>query len=322
MAPSTDRADSRAHWEMAWAAALPAALIAGSFLVPGIGVLAAFLWPLGVAVLVRWSFGHGTGALAVGLCAVLVTAILSAILGWGAGLGVGAGTVLLTGLPVFFAGRVRRGLDASSAFLGLCVAGIALFEALLLARPAIGEAPLGTLLATFLDANIPLAVESWRRSKVDAATLEQMQASALQMRNLVVRYWPGLFALGWVLASAVTFYVGAWAARPAAAAQSTRFERLQIPAAVAALFVLAGAGFGLIPGITRSVAGDVLLALASLYFVAGLSIICHFARAWFRAPVVRLGLYVLVAYPPMNLGVALLGLFDWYVKFRRRGEKE
>jgi hypothetical protein len=29
-----------------------------------------------------------------------------------------------------------------------------------------------------------------------------------------------------------------------------------------------------------------------------------------------------VAYFPMNLGVALLGLFDWYANFRRRGEKE
>jgi hypothetical protein len=30
------------------------------------------------------------------------------------------------------------------------------------------------------------------------------------------------------------------------------------------------------------------------------------------------GVYTLVAYFPMNVGVALLGLFDWYVDFRRR----
>ena len=79
-----------------------------------------------------------------------------------------------------------------------------------------------------------------------------------------------------------------------------------------------GVGF---PGRAPSVAlaGSVLLPLSALYFVAGLSIICHFVRRWFRVRILRVGLYALVAYFPMNVGVALLGLFDWYVDFRRRG---
>jgi hypothetical protein len=75
----------------------------------------------------------------------------------------------------------------------------------------------------------------------------------------------------------------------------------------------------LLQGSARRIAGSVLLPLAALYFVAGLSIICHFARKWFRFWLLRVGLYTLVAYFPMNVGVALLGLFDWYVDFRRRG---
>jgi hypothetical protein len=31
-------------------------------------------------------------------------------------------------------------------------------------------------------------------------------------------------------------------------------------------------------------------------------------------------LYVLAGYFPINVAVALMGLFDWYVDFRRRGE--
>ena len=69
----------------------------------------------------------------------------------------------------------------------------------------------------------------------------------------------------------------------------------------------------------RPAAVGALLPLSALYFVAGLSIICHFARKWFRFWLLRVGLYTLVAYFPMNVGVALLGLFDWYVDFRRRG---
>ena len=54
--------------------------------------------------------------------------------------------------------------------------------------------------------------------------------------------------------------------------------------------------------------------------MAGLSIICHFSRRWFRVRILRVGLYTLASYFPINVGVALLGLFDWYVDFRRRGE--
>jgi hypothetical protein len=55
-----------------------------------------------------------------------------------------------------------------------------------------------------------------------------------------------------------------------------------------------------------------------LFFVVGLSIICHFARKWFPVGFLRIGLYVLAAYF-LNVIVALLGLFDWFVDFRRRG---
>ncbi|MBC8646391.1 MAG: hypothetical protein H7X85_04465 [Thermoanaerobaculia bacterium] len=74
-------------------------------------------------------------------------------------------------------------------------------------------------------------------------------------------------------------------------------------------------------GLAREVAGSLLLPLTALFFLVGLSIICHFARKWFRVKILRIGLYALLVYFfPMNLGVALLGLFDWYADFRRRGE--
>ena len=108
--------------------------------------------------------------------------------------------------------------------------------------------------------------------------------------------------------------------RPAPSAEVTRFERLSVPAPVVALFVAAGAGLALAPHPAREVAGNLFLPLASLYFVTGLSIICHFARKWFRGKVLRIGLYALAVYFPVSIGVGLLGLFDWYVNFRRRGE--
>ena len=95
-----------------------------------------------------------------------------------------------------------------------------------------------------------------------------------------------------------------------------------MPAAVVAPLRRGRGGFRRsLPGPARRSRGTSCCRCSALYFVAGLSIICHFARKWFRARILRVGLYALVAYFPMNVGVALLGLFDWYVDFRRRGEE-
>ncbi len=103
----------------------------------------------------------------------------------------------------------------------------------------------------------------------------------------------------------IGFYTGARLARPEGASERARFDGLSVPAFVVVLFVAAGAGTALAPDPIREVAGNALLPLSALYFVAGLSIICHFARKWFRARVLRIGLYALALYFPINVGVAL-----------------
>ena len=91
-------------------------------------------------------------------------------------------------------------------------------------------------------------------------------------------------------AAAVAFYAGARAARPAPSAERRRGSRaLRVPAGVRGALRRGGRGLRAPAGRGRTVAGDVLLALAALYFVAGLSIICHFARRWFRAWFLRFG---------------------------------
>jgi hypothetical protein len=186
----------------------------------------------------------------------------------------------------------------------------------------VGHPPVGAELRAAFDAMMPAAVESYRRSQADAATIERVRSTLLAARELAATYWAGLAGACWILASAVAFYAGARSARPSPSAEAVRFEQLRLPPGLAFCFVASGAGFALAPAPARIVAGDLLIALAALYFVAGLSIICHFARRWFRFWLARVGLYFLALYFPMSLAVALLGLFDWYVNFRRRGEKE
>jgi Predicted membrane protein (DUF2232) len=222
-------------------------------------------------------------------------------------------------LPALFAASSKRSGNPSRAYLVLCAVGAAGVAAFFLGGTAATGRPVGDEIAKEFDRMIPAALESYSRSGMDTATVVRVRSTLETAREFSRRYWAGLLGMLWVLSAAFSFYAGARAARPAPSAEAARFEALRLPAAVAPLFVAAGAGSALLPAASRPIAGSVLLPLAALYFVAGLSIICHFARKWFRFWLLRVGLYTLVAYFPMNVGVALLGLFDWYADFRRRG---
>lgn len=224
---------------------------------------------------------------------------------------------LATALPVLAAGAVRSGLSSSKAYLLLLGVGFAVLAGALAIREASEGVPLRDEIGRAFDAMSPASAA--HGSETDAAA----RTAALygRFKRFAQDYWIGLVGASWALASAVSFYLGARVARPAPSAERARFEELRVPSAIVALFVAAGAGFAMPHGSVQSGAADVLMPLLALYFLAGLSIICHFARRWFRARILRAGLYALVIYFPLNVGVGLLGLFDWYADFRRRGEK-
>ena len=265
--------------------------------------------------------GMGAGLLAGALAAILFAGF--AFLSAGTGDIVTPLTTmgLAAVLPAFFSGLVRGGAEPSREHLALAVSGCLVLAAVLLAPAPAGSEAVSEEIGKTFDANIPGVLASYSKANVDAETMARVKATLEASRDFARRYWLGLIGAFWVLGSAVTYYTGAAFARPAPSAERTRFEGFLLPALVAPGFVAAGAVWALSGGLLRQAAGDVLIPLSALYFVAGLSIICHFARKWFRVRILRAGLYALVAYPPMNVGVALLGLFDWYANFRHRGEE-
>jgi len=287
------------------------------------GLLGMFVLPFVGVPVVRIAHRNGIGA---GLGAAVLAAALFGTAAW---LSAGPGDLvtplatmaLAAVLPAFFAGLVRGGAEPSREHLTLAVSGCLVIAALLLAPQPAGTPPVGEGIEKAFDTMIPGVLASYSKANVDAETMARVKATLESSRDFSKRYWLGLVGAFWVLGSAVTYYTGAAVARPAPSAQRTRFEDFVLPALVAPGFVAAGALWALSGGLLRQMAGDILLPLAALYFVAGLSIICHFARKWFRVRILRAGLYALVAYPPMNVGVALLGLFDWYANFRHRGEE-
>jgi hypothetical protein len=245
-------------------------------------------------------------------------------LGWATG-GVGAALAMaflaagVTVLPTASVGFLRAGVDPSRCYLGLCLAGCA-FLAATFAASSSGPGPsIAAEVAATFDRLIPAALDSYSRSGADAETVARMRLTLESAREFTRRYLWGLFGALWVCGGAIAFYAGAATARPSPTADAARFETLRVPAAAAGFFVAAGTAFGLLSGEARRLAGNLLLPLLALFFVAGLSIICHFLRSWFRVRILRAGLYALAVYFPINVAVTLLGLFDWYVDFRRRG---
>lgn len=314
--PAVERPHAAAL-EIAFAAGVSALAFAFFIVLPLVGAVGL---PLAAAPTVR--LAHRRGGFAALIASLLSGALVSGVAmaaGDVDGVSRGALAAGTAALPALFASLARRSGNASAAFVLLCATGVVLLAAIFLGGAAASGRPVGDEIAKEFDRMIPAALESYGRSGMDAETVVRVRATLEIAREFSRRYWAGLLGLLWVFSAAISFYTGARSARPAPSAEATRFESLRVPAVIAPVFVAAGAGSVFLSPELRPVAVGALLPLSALYFVAGLSIICHFARKWFRFWLLRVGLYTLVAYFPMNIGVALLGLFDWYVDFRRRG---
>jgi hypothetical protein len=294
----------------------------------GLGVVALFPLAMPVAVplvavpAVRVAHRQGLAAgIVVAVAAAAVAAGLGAAgSGLGGALAAGLVTLLAVGLPAAAAGWVRRGADSSRVLLALLSAGAVAIAVGALASPQRSREITREVEASFQESLLPGTLERYRTAGMKAEEIEQARRILEGVRGFFVKAWPGLLASLWVVGGAAAFYTGSRLARPAPSAESVRFERLRLPAVCAVTFVLAGAAAALTSGPIRLVAGNLMPPLAALYFLAGLSIICGFARRWFRVAALRVGLYLLAAYPPMCFVVTLLGLFDWYADFRRIGE--
>jgi len=295
--------------------------VIGALGLPVLSLLSPFGAPLAAVPLVRLAHRRGMITGFIG-CALAVAIVLG--LGWATG-GAGAGLTIaflaagVTVLPTAAVGFLRAGVDASRCYLGLCLAGAAFLAAAFAAAAGASGPSVADQVSASFDEVIPQAVAQYQRSGADTEAVVAMRATLAAGRDLARRYLWGIFGGLWVLGAALAFYAGAAAARPVATAEAARFDGLRVPAQAAALFVATGAAFGVLSGEARRIAGNLLLPLLALFFVAGLSIICHLFRRWLRSRILRVGLYALAAYFPINVGVALLGLFDWYADFRRRG---
>src|SRR5262249_5112250 len=223
MTPSTTTPEERAPEqpsEIAGRAELPLAVAISVFLflaflvVPMAGL---FTLPMASVPMVRLVHrrGFAFGLIGVSLTALALWVISAALEGGAEALrgAVPGGTVVA--LPAFFAGAVRTGRDASLAYLGLCLAGFLIFGGSLLIGPGAGIEETARVIDHTFDEVLAAPAPGTR---------PEFQAWFAAAREFTKQYWFGLIGVGWILGAAVSFYTGAWAARPAPSAEHTRFH--------------------------------------------------------------------------------------------------
>ena len=207
---------------------------------------------------------------------------------------------------------VSRRLDPSRAFIGLVVYGGAIAAGVWLAVPGV---------TAELRAGFETMARAWtdslRQTGADAESIRALQASVEEAGTLATTYAPGLVTVFWIAVAAPAYFLGRRLARLPGS-----FSDFRIPPVFAGLFVISGAAAVLARGAWRHAAADVLAPLVVLYFLAGLSIITHFAQRFLRMRILRAAFYVAASVAPFSALTAGLGLFDWYFDFRRRAGRE
>jgi hypothetical protein len=225
-------------------------------------------------------------------------------------------SLALTGSCALAAALSRRS-GPSPAFLGLAAYGVLLAAAFWGLNPSAHKD-----LSDLFEASSRQWLASSRSSGADAATLRQMRETLDSVRTVILEYAPGFFAAAWVLLSAVAFFLGRRLAAGPGRPMEGGFASLRLPAGLAAVFVAVGATSILGAGALKTAARELLMPLALLYFLAGLSIITHFARRWFRSRLMRGVLYAAACWFPFSALTAGVGLFDWYFDFRGRADRQ
>lgn len=294
---------------VAGAGALAALLFTAGAFVPPLAPL-ALVSALSLAVQ-RLRGGPAAAWLATALAAALVAAAGSA--------GVAANFVLALALPALLLGeslaRGRGLLRGCTWAFALLVAEVAL--ALFFAGDALARRSVSVL--------EPLRAEAFlaemKRSGVPPETIAQWSEQVGAVRDALAVVFPAVWIIGAALAvianaALLRLYL---LRRDPGWLEDGEFERVRFPLALVGVFVAAGASVALT--IARPVAYNVLLVVAFFFALQGLAVVGFYARRLAAPPLLRVAVLVLVlANPWAPYILALLGLFDNWVDFRRWAE--
>ncbi len=219
--------------------------------------------------------------------------------------------VLLLGESLARGRGLLRGCGCAFALLAIEIA-----VALTFAGGAVTQGTLGAL-----DQSIEEFVTALRASGVAQDALAQLTDQLKSAREVVAVVLPALAVIGAALfvitnAALLRLYL---LRRDPGWLEEGEFERVRFPLGLVAVFIVSGAAVAL-PA-ARTVAYNVLLVAAFFFALQGLAVVAFYARRLAAPPVLRLALLLLVLANPWAAYIlALLGLFDNWIAFRRWAE--
>jgi uncharacterized protein YybS (DUF2232 family) len=290
------------------AALLSVALFSIVALAPVLGALAA-VSPL---PLVIQRLRRGLGA------ALLSSSVAAATVGWIFSPGLALGFVLVLVGPGLLLGEAMargRGLRRGCAWAFFLLGGeIALM--LVFAGPTIAPQVTGVF-DTFRSPEFLAQM----RSRLPEENVTEWANQATNLYNMMQIVYPAAFIITGamiVLANAALLRLYL-AKRDPGWLEGGEFEGVRWPIGLVVLFV--AAAFSVVVPTLRGAAYNVLLVVAFFFALQGLAVTAYYAHRLGGPPLLRIGLMVLVLLNPWAREIlALLGLFDTWVDFRKWAE--
>lgn len=294
--------------------------IAGVGLVLLLFLSAHWLGPLGAFTNMLAAFPVCYITLRFGLTTGAVTLLLASASVWQlAGI-----TPLISYLGLFGAPslllpwQLRHARPWDLAIFKSTLVGLGIAAVLLLTYLQVSDQTFGALQTRYLQAEIELAMQTYRAAGLSDSQLAEMKVFADQAADFIRTTFAGLYVVGILAIHAVTLLAVRGFKRERWAIAGIPFAQWRLPAQL--VWVLIVAGFALlVPLPPVALVGRNLLAiLLPLYFVQGLAVLNFFLQRKKWSPALKGMVYFLVfVLNPLPLLVIGAGIFDLWIDFRR-----
>ena len=178
------------------------------------------------------------------------------------------------------------------------------------------------MIKNYIEANLNISVETYRFMGLPPDRAVEMKTYAEFIRKVLLRIYPSLMVVGsaFVVWLNVILSIKFFASKGIGASDRAQLAMWKAPEHLVWSVIISGFSLFLpIEGI-RFVALNLLIVLMTIYLFQGMAIVSYFVNR-FRVPSwIRLALYFFIAVQQFFLVLlALAGLFDQWVNFRRAG---
>lgn len=311
-------ADARRWLWPGLAAVASVLLFVAPWLVPFVGIAASVAAPLPVVWQYRQS-GFQAGRLCLGLAflgAWLAGFLMGLSGGWVyylfyAALALGLGETLARRMPETWA----LGLAAAAAVATLLMVA--------LGGTLFSGNELGQAWQAYWSQEVDSALGLYGQSGLETGRAEDVRQVLLTTGRWLFHVSPGVLGAGALLmAWANLLLLRSIAARRDPQAPRQALELWKAPEPLVWVLILAGALIWAAEGFLFWAGVNVVLVLGVLYFFQGMAVMAYWLEKKNTPKLLRYGLYLIIAVEAfLAVGVALAGLFDLWLNFRRLGEE-